>query len=118
MKKLFVLVFIITAMVITSCSSTTLIQSTPSGATVYLNGEVKGNTPYQLTDKKISGVSTSVMLKKEGFEDFNTIIVKNESVNAGALVGGIIFFWPALLWTMEYNPVHTYPLTPFLPSNK
>jgi hypothetical protein len=29
-----------------SCSSSTLIQSDPSGAKVYMNGEYKGVTPY------------------------------------------------------------------------
>ena len=114
MKKLLVFVFIIAAMVITSCSSTTLIQSSPNGATVYINGEVGGTTPYTLSDSKISGARTPITLKKEGFEDFYTILVKNESVNVGAVVGGVLFFWPALLWTMDYKPVHTYPLTPFL----
>ena len=41
------------AVLITSCSSTTLIQSNPPGAKVYLNDEAVGTTPYTHKDKKI-----------------------------------------------------------------
>ena len=55
------------AILFASCSSSTLIQSSPSGAKVYLNGEYAGVTPYTHTDTKIVGSSTQVRLEKEGY---------------------------------------------------
>ncbi len=43
-----------------SCASTTLIQTEPSGAKVYMNEEYKGVTPLSYSDTKIVGSITSV----------------------------------------------------------
>lgn len=96
---------------ILSCSSTTMIQTIPPGAKIYLNDEFKGVTPYKHTDQAISGTSTQMTFRMEGYEDFHTILSKNETVNAGAIVGGIFFMFP-FIWTMGYNPSHTYELFP------
>lgn len=94
-----------------SCSSSTLIQSEPNGAKVYMNGEYKGTTPYSYTDTKIVGSSTQLRVEKEGYETLNTILTRNESADVGAIIGGIFFLFP-FLWTMKYNPVHIYELKP------
>ncbi len=94
-----------------SCASTTVIQSTPGEAKLYLNGEPVGNTPYTVRDSKIVGSSTTVQLKKDGYEPLTTSFSKDEEVNVGAIIGGIFFLFP-FLWTMKYKPVHTYELTP------
>lgn len=47
----------------------------------------------------------------EGYEDFNTVLSRNEQVDVGAVVGGI-FTWIPFLWVMGYDPMHTYELTP------
>ena len=94
-----------------SCSSKTLIQSTPSGAKVYMNEEYKGVTPYTHSDTKIVGSSTSLRLELEGYETLNTFLDRNETVDVGAIIGGIFFLFP-FLWTMKYNPVHNYELRP------
>ncbi|WP_418801987.1 PEGA domain-containing protein [Porphyromonas sp.] len=94
-----------------SCASTTIINSNPQGAKVYMNQSFVGTTPYTHTDTKIVGSTTSVKLTKEGYEDFNTVLSRNEQVDAGAIVGGVFALIP-FLWAMGYNPVHTYELTP------
>ncbi len=94
-----------------SCASTTMIQSTPSGAKVYLNGEAVGVTPYEHTDTKITGSTTTVRLEKEGYEQLNTSFSRDEEVDAGAIVGGIFVLIP-FLWTMKYKPTHSYELKP------
>lgn len=94
-----------------SCSSTTLIQSDPSGAKVYMNGEYKGVTPYSYSDTKIVASSTDVRLEKEGYETLHTVLSRDERVDVGAIVGGVFFLFP-FLWTMKYNPTHTYELRP------
>ncbi|MDR2927118.1 MAG: PEGA domain-containing protein [Cytophagaceae bacterium] len=95
----------------TSCASTTMIQSNPSGAKVYLNGEPVGATPYSHTDTKIVGSTTTVKLDKEGYEPLNTSFSRDEEVDVGAIIGGV-FVWIPFLWTMKYKPTHTYELTP------
>lgn len=93
-----------------SCTSTTRIVSEPSGALVYLDEERAGTTPYTMKDTKITGTCTSVRLEKEGYEELQTVICRNEEVDAGAIVGGLFFFFP-FLWTMKYKPSHVYELT-------
>jgi hypothetical protein len=98
---------------LSSCASTTMIQSTPSGAKLYLNGENVGKTPYSYTDTKVVGSTTTVKLKKEGYESLNTSFSRNEQADVGAIIGGILILVP-FLWTMKYNPTHSYELSPIL----
>lgn len=94
-----------------SCASTTMIQSNPNGARVYVNGEPVGTTPYTHRDSKIVGSVTTVKLEKEGYNSFNTTFTKDEEVDIGAIIGGVFLFIP-FLWTMKYKPIHTYELIP------
>lgn len=96
-----------------SCVSTTLIRSNPSGAKIYLNSEPVGETPYSHSDTKIVGSITNVRLEKEGYESFNTSFSRNEEVDVGAIIGGIFVLAP-FLWAMKYKPSHTYELSPLL----
>lgn len=98
------------SILLTSCASTTIIQTTPTGAKVYLNGEQVGTTPYTHQDTKIVGSTTSVKLEKEGYEPFNTAFSRDEEVDVGAIIGGFFVLVP-FLWTMKYKPTHTYELT-------
>lgn len=100
---------LVASIMLSSCASTTLIQSTPGEAKVYLNDEWVGNTPYSMRDKKIVGTRTDVRIEKEGYETLYTSIRRNEEVSAGAIVGGIFFVLP-YLWIMKYKPTHTYEL--------
>ncbi len=108
MKRLLCLLL---AASLAGCTSTTVIKSVPEGATVYLNGERVGMTPYTLSDTKIVGSSNSIVLKKEGYQDFAAVFSRNEEADVGAIVGGVFVLVP-FLWTMGYKPTHTYELTP------
>lgn len=108
--KLFSVIFIITVL-FSSCVSTTLIQSIPSGAQVYLNQQVVGVTPYTMRDTKVVWSTTNVELKKEGYQPFYTTIVRNEQAAIGPIIGGFFVYIP-WLWAMKYNPVHRYELAP------
>ena len=99
------------AVLLSGCASTTLIQSTPEGAKVYLDGESVGITPYSHTDTKIVGSTTSVKLEKEGYEPFYTYFSRNEQADVGAIIGGV-FVWVPFLWIMKYKPTHTYEMSP------
>jgi len=108
--------FLAGSVLLTSCASTTTIESIPSDAKIYLNGEYVGKTPYTHTDTRIVGSTTTVKLEKEGYSPLNTSFSRNEEVEVGAIIGGI-FTWIPLLWVMKYKPTHTYELTP-IPGNE
>lgn len=99
------------SILLSSCTSTTMIQSTPSGAKVYLNGEPVGTTPYEHSDTRIVGSTTRVKLTKEGYETLYTSFSRDEEVDIGAIVAGVFIFFP-FIWTMKYKPSHTYELLP------
>ena len=103
--------FLALSILFASCSSTTMIQSSPSKAKVYLDGAFVGETPYIHRDSKIVGSSMVVKLEKEGFNPLVTTITKDEEVNVGAIIGGLFVVVP-FLWTMQYQAVHNYILKP------
>jgi len=98
----------------TGCGSTTLIRSIPDGAKVYIEGEPVGVTPYEHYDTKIIGTTTEIRLELDGYENLNTRIVRNEDLDVGALIGGILFPPIPFLWIMKYKPQHTYEMIPYM----
>jgi len=90
------------------CASATLIKSNPPGAKLYLEGQLKGETPYTYADRAAAGTMRSVTLKKEGYKDFAGHI-KREQLSVGALIGGIFFLIP-LIWILEYPPEYTFEM--------
>lgn len=92
-----------------SCTSTTVINSSPSGAKIYIDGSLMGKTPYTHSDTKIVGATTMVTLKKEGCENFNGIISRSEKFEVGPCIGGAFVLVP-FLWVMGYNPMRTFEL--------
>jgi hypothetical protein len=99
------------AMFSAACASSTMIRSDPSGATVYIDGSRVGQTPYIYEDTKTVSSTTRVKLRKEGYEDFETLIVRNEEFQLGPCIGGFFVLIP-FLWVMGYKPERTYELTP------
>ena len=113
-KNVFVQVtaIILSAVILfSSCKSTTMLTSSPSGAKLYMNGESVGTTPYTYTDTKVSGTTTILKITADGYEDFNGVLKRNEEADAGAIIGGIFFLFP-FIWTMKYKPMHIYELDP------
>ena len=104
-------IFLSLSILLASCSSTTIIQSSPSGAKIYVDGQPAGNTPYSHSDTKIVGSTTSVKIVKEGYEPFITSFSRDEEVDVGAVIGGFFVMVP-FLWTMKYKPSRTYELSP------
>ncbi|MEN9918309.1 MAG: hypothetical protein RL662_745 [Bacteroidota bacterium] len=99
------------SLLLASCSSSTVIRSNPEGARVFIDGQSVGVTPYKHSDTKIVGSVTDVQILKDGYEPFNTTISRNEKADVGAIVGGLFLLFP-FLWTMGYNPSHSYELVP------
>lgn len=110
-KQLLFLALFSIALIFAGCTSSTLIQSEPTGAKVFLNESYVGQTPYLMSDQKISMMCTAVRLEKDGYEPLTTIICRDEDVDGGAVVGGI-FLWFPWLWVFKYAPQHDYILKP------
>jgi len=104
------------SVLLSGCASTTMIDSKPDGAKVYLNEELAGTTPYLHSDTRIVGSTTRVRLEKEGYETLHTSFTRNEKVDAGAIIGGMFIMFP-FLWTMKYKPAHSYELVPLTIEN-
>jgi len=103
--------FLAGSILLASCASTTMIQSTPSGAKVYLNSEPVGTTPYPYTDTKIVGSTTMLKLTMEGYDPLYTSFSRDEQVDVGAIIAGVFVLFP-FIWIMKYKPTHTYELLP------
>lgn len=99
------------SIILTGCASSTIIQSYPSGANIYINNEPVGTTPYKYRDTKVVGSVNYVRLEMNGYEPLDTYFARDEEVDVGAVVGGVFFLFP-FLWTMGYKPTHTYELIP------
>jgi hypothetical protein len=97
------------AVLVTGCASSTLIQSNPSGAKLYIDGTLVGSTPYLHRDTKIIASTTDVRVLKDGYEPYYTTFSRDEQIAVGPIIAGI-FLWIPLLWVMKYNPLHTYEL--------
>jgi hypothetical protein len=100
-------ILLLVSILFSSCSSWAMVQSIPSGAKVYHDSEYSGTTPYLMKDMKISWSKTRVELKKEGYKKFRPTLTKDEGVNVGAVIGGLVV-WVPFLWVMDYKPNHTY----------
>jgi hypothetical protein len=104
-------VFFALLIIISSCSSTTYIESTPSGADLYLDGESVGQTPYAMTDTKPMFSCTTLRLEKDGYQTLYNSICRDEEADVGAIIGGFFFAVP-FLWSLKYKPHHHYKLRP------
>jgi hypothetical protein len=93
-----------------ACSSTTVIRSNVP-AKVFVDGALVGQTPFQITDTKIVGSSTSIRLEAPGYDPVMLQISKNEELDVGALIGGIFLLVP-FLWVMGYKGEHVVEMVP------
>ena len=104
--------FAAAALFLAGCMSYTEIQSIPTGAKVYVNDEIYGETPVMLSDNRVIGTGYLLRIEKEGYQPFRTRITRTEEVDAGPVVAGFLFTPVWWLWAMKYKPVHLYELTP------
>ncbi len=92
-----------------SCMSTTMIQTQPPGADIYIDGVKTGKTPQRMTNDKTILECTKIKMEKEGYETLNTEICRNEEVDPGPIIAGLLVWFP-FLWAMKYHPEHFYVL--------
>lgn len=93
------------------CASTFLIDSTPAGAEVYVDGIPVGHTPTSYTDTAIINSVRIVELRMEGYEVHRAEVRRDGDMNVGALVGTICLLVPGL-WLFDYPRHVHYQLRP------
>ena len=98
---------ILSLLLISACSSTTLIKTSDPEARIFVNDEYIGVGEANYTDKKVAFSNNSVTIKKAGCEPVSYSFRRNEKPDGGAIVGGIFVTIP-FLWVTEYKKEHTY----------
>ncbi|MBN1297854.1 PEGA domain-containing protein [bacterium] len=96
-------------LILSGCASTTLINTEPSNAEIWIDGINMGYTPYSHTDTDLSFSTKTVQLKKGGFQDA-THVIKRDQMNVQNTVLSFLCFWPGLLWSWEYPASYTFSL--------
>jgi hypothetical protein len=94
-------------LLVSACSSTTLISSSDPDARIYVNGEYIGTGQATYTDKKVAFSNNDVTIRKPGCDPASYSFRRNEKPDGGAIVGGILVTIP-FLWVTEYKKEHNY----------
>ncbi len=94
-------------LLVSACSSTTLISSSDPDARIYVNGEYIGIGQATYTDKKVAFSNNDVTIRKPGCDPAAYSFRRNEKPDGGAIVGGILVTIP-FLWVTEYKKEHNY----------
>ncbi len=102
------IVLVILCFLFVGCSSSTLINSRPEGAALYIDGVRVGLTPYKYSDTAPLGTSKAVRLEKQGYKPLNTTIRKDE-FKVGPCIGGVLVLFP-FIWLLGYPDMYEYPL--------
>lgn len=102
------IVLVILCFLFVGCSSSTLINSRPEGAELYIDGVRMGLTPYKYSDMAPLGTSKVIRLEKPGYKPLNTIIRKEE-FKVGPCIGGVLVLFP-FIWLLGYPDRYEYPL--------
>ena len=105
MKKVLALA---ACLLVVGCVSSTLINSVPPGAKVYLDGQYMGVAPVTQKDAAVLGSSKTVVLKLDGYHD-RTGTIRKEELQVGPLIAGIFLTIP-LLWVMGYPAQYIFEL--------
>ncbi|XXF79213.1 PEGA domain-containing protein [Myxococcaceae bacterium GXIMD 01537] len=97
---------------VAGCGSSTTVYSQPSGATVYIDGQRAGTTPYTYSDVKMLGARTRVQLVMEGYAVFDDELCRDERWEVLPLAGSAVLPFVPWAWTRGYYPEREYVLTP------
>jgi len=104
MNKLFLI--IVSLFILASCSSTTELRTIPSGAKVWVDGELLGLSPVSYYDRYLAGSTVKATFIKKGYEDRSVEITKD------CLYVHRIFWFPVLSWPWitGYREQYTFEL--------
>jgi hypothetical protein len=100
-----------------SCTSTTVVNSRPQGARVYIDGAFIGEAPATHSDTVTASTKNMVRLEMPGYKETKGIIAADQWVTsrtALSIVCGLFTLVGliGLLWSTEYRPSYEFTLTP------
>lgn len=107
MRKV-VAVLMIVAVFVSGCATSTVIKTVPENAEVYIDGQLKGNSPVTHSDSEPAWSKKTVLLKKPGYKD-KTVELKKEKVQVGPIIGGVLLLFP-FIWMFGYEDSVSFDL--------
>jgi hypothetical protein len=111
-------VFILTVAGASACSHTVKIDSTPPGATIFIDGEDKGKAPVTLEETNGFFNERKVRVELEGYAPLETTVVQAEPVwpiVAASVCGAPLTFGLSCLglrYATKYGESYEYRLSP------
>jgi hypothetical protein len=96
------------AALLAGCSSSTTIRVWDAEARIYIDGEYQGMGETRYSDRKLAFTTLDVAVRKDGCEEQNYRIRRNERPDYGAIVFGYYLAVP-MLWLSQYKDYHSYP---------
>jgi hypothetical protein len=95
------------AALLTACSSATTIRVDDPDARIYIDNEYQGMGETRYADRKMAFTTLDVAVRKDGCEEQNYRIRRNERPDVGAIVFGYYLAVP-MLWLSQYKEHHNY----------
>src|SRR5262245_25295626 len=92
---------------LTACSSGTNIRVSDPEARIYVNGEYVGTGSAYYSDRKPAFTKQEIVLRKDGCEEQQHVMRRNERPDLGAIVSAYYLAVPAL-WITQYKWQHAY----------
>jgi hypothetical protein len=84
-----------------------MIQVTDPEARIYIDGEYQGMGETHYSDRKLAFTTLDVTVRKDGCEEQDYRIRRNERPDYGAIVFGYYLAVP-MLWLSQYDEHHKY----------
>jgi hypothetical protein len=100
-------IFITAAVMLTACSSGTMIRVSDEDARIYVNGEYVGTGHGHYSDRKPAFTRQEVTLRKDGCAEQSYSFRRNERPDIGAIVSAYYLALP-ILWLTQYKHHHAY----------
>jgi hypothetical protein len=98
---------LLAAALLAACSSSTTIRVADADARIYVDGEYRGMGETRYSDRKLAFTTLDVSVRKDGCEEQNYRIRRNERPDVGAIVFGYYLAVP-MLWLSQYKEQHHY----------
>ncbi len=112
--KAFIIAFLGASM---ACTSTTVVNSRPQGARVFIDGAFVGEAPATHSETVTASTKNMVRLEMPGYKEAKGIIAAdqwNGAKVAGSVVCGLLSLvgFIGLLWSTEYKPTYEFTMVP------
>jgi PEGA domain len=100
-----------------ACTSTTVVNSRPQGARVFIDGAFVGEAPATHSETVTASTKNMVRLEMPGYKEAKGVIAAdqwNGAKVAGSVVCGLLSLvgFIGLLWSTEYKPTYEFTLVP------